>query len=50
MDKQTFDRGLEIRKSVLGAEFVEKSSDCRRFQSSIAGAGDGILLGGHMGT
>jgi 4-carboxymuconolactone decarboxylase len=25
MDKQTFDRGLEIRKSVLGAEFVEKS-------------------------
>ena len=30
MDKQTFDRGLEIRKSVLGAEFVEnaiKSAD-----------------------
>lgn len=25
MDKKTFDRGLEIRKSVLGAEFVEKS-------------------------
>lgn len=25
MDKQTYDRGLEIRKSVLGAEFVEKS-------------------------
>lgn len=25
MDKATFDRGLEIRKSVLGAEFVEKS-------------------------
>ena len=25
MDKQTFDRGLEIPKSVLGAEFVEKS-------------------------
>ena len=25
MDKQTFERGLEIRKSVLGAEFVEKS-------------------------
>ncbi len=23
MDKQTFDKGLEIRKSVLGAEFVE---------------------------
>ena len=23
--KETFDRGLEIRKSVLGAEFVEKS-------------------------
>jgi 4-carboxymuconolactone decarboxylase len=23
MDRQTFDRGLEIRKSVLGAEFVE---------------------------
>lgn len=25
MDKETFERGLEIRKSVLGAEFVEKS-------------------------
>lgn len=25
MDKDTFERGLEIRKSVLGAEFVEKS-------------------------
>lgn len=23
MDKQTFERGLEIRKAVLGAEFVE---------------------------
>lgn len=25
MDKTTFDRGLEIRKAVLGAEFVENS-------------------------
>ena len=25
MDKATFDKGLEIRKSVLGKEFVEKS-------------------------
>lgn len=25
MDKATFDRGLEIRKAVLGAEFVETS-------------------------
>jgi 4-carboxymuconolactone decarboxylase len=25
MSKEIFDRGLEIRKSVLGAEFVEKS-------------------------
>ncbi|MBZ8131998.1 carboxymuconolactone decarboxylase family protein [Afifella sp. IM 167] len=25
MHKQTYERGLEIRKSVLGAEFVEKS-------------------------
>lgn len=25
MSKEVFDRGLEIRKSVLGAEFVEKS-------------------------
>jgi len=25
MDKQTFERGLEIRKSVLGKEFVENS-------------------------
>jgi len=25
MDKQTFDTGMEIRKAVLGAEFVEKS-------------------------
>jgi 4-carboxymuconolactone decarboxylase len=25
MDKATFDRGLEIRKSVLGKEFVENS-------------------------
>jgi 4-carboxymuconolactone decarboxylase len=25
MDKETFDRGLEIRKSVLGADYVEKS-------------------------
>ena len=25
MDQNTFDKGLEIRKAVLGAEFVEKS-------------------------
>lgn len=25
MDKETFERGLEIRKSVLGADYVEKS-------------------------
>ncbi|HUF46065.1 MAG TPA: carboxymuconolactone decarboxylase family protein, partial [Aestuariivirgaceae bacterium] len=25
MNKETFERGLEIRKSVLGSEFVEKS-------------------------
>src|ERR1700750_774156 len=25
MDKQTFDKGLEIRKSVLGAEFVDRA-------------------------
>jgi 4-carboxymuconolactone decarboxylase len=25
MDQKTFDRGFEIRKAVLGAEFVEKS-------------------------
>jgi 4-carboxymuconolactone decarboxylase len=25
MNKETFERGLEIRKSVLGAEFVEKA-------------------------
>jgi 4-carboxymuconolactone decarboxylase len=25
MDKATFDRGLEIRKSVIGKEFVEKA-------------------------
>jgi 4-carboxymuconolactone decarboxylase len=25
MDKQTFERGLEIRKSVLGSEFVENA-------------------------
>lgn len=25
MDKETYERGLEIRKSVLGAEFVENS-------------------------
>ena len=25
MDKETFDRGLEIRKSVLGADYVERS-------------------------
>ena len=25
MDKETFERGLAIRKEVLGAEFVEKS-------------------------
>jgi 4-carboxymuconolactone decarboxylase len=25
MDKETYERGLEIRKSVLGREFVEKS-------------------------
>ena len=25
MNKETFDKGLEIRKSVLGAEFVENS-------------------------
>lgn len=25
MDKETYDRGLEIRKAVLGAEFVERS-------------------------
>jgi 4-carboxymuconolactone decarboxylase len=25
MDRQTFDRGLEIRKAVLGADFVDRS-------------------------
>jgi 4-carboxymuconolactone decarboxylase len=25
MDKETFDRGFEIRKSVLGAQFVERA-------------------------
>jgi 4-carboxymuconolactone decarboxylase len=25
MDKQTFERGLEIRKAVLGAEFVDRA-------------------------
>ena len=25
MDQKTFDTGLEIRKSVLGAEYVERS-------------------------
>lgn len=25
MDKETFDKGLKIRKSVLGAEFVDKA-------------------------
>jgi len=25
MDKATYDRGLEIRKSVLGNEFVDKA-------------------------
>ncbi len=25
MSKETYDRGLEIRKSVLGAEFVENA-------------------------
>jgi 4-carboxymuconolactone decarboxylase len=25
MDKETFDRGLEIRKSVIGKEFVDKA-------------------------
>jgi len=25
MDKQTFDRGLEIRKAVIGAEFVDNA-------------------------
>ena len=27
MDRETFDRGLEIRKAVLGKEFVEKAFD-----------------------
>lgn len=27
MDKATYDRGLEIRKAVLGAEFVERAID-----------------------
>ena len=40
MSKETFDRGLEIRKAVLGAEYVEKSLDAaddfnRDFQNLV---------------
>ena len=46
MDKATYDRGLKIRKSVLGDEFVDKAIAIgRRLQSSDAGPHDGILLG-----
>jgi len=40
MSKETFERGLEIRKAVLGAEYVEKSLDAaddfnRDFQNLV---------------
>ncbi len=31
MDKATYDRGLKIRKSVLGDEFVDKAIETRSF-------------------
>ena len=50
MDKQTFERGLEIRKSVLGKEFVEnalKSADDfnRPLQELVTEYLAGVLCG-----
>ena len=51
MDKATYDRGLQIRKSVLGNEFVDKGDRIgRRLQSSDAGPHDGILAGATSGA
>ncbi len=46
---EMFERGLAIRKSVLGKEFVENPSLRRRFQLAHAGARDRILLGCGLG-
>ena len=49
MSKDVFDRGFEIRKKVLGAEFVEKSSRRRTIQPADAGTRHRILLGRGLG-
>ena len=51
MDKERFETGLEIRKSVLGREFVEKAfRECGRLQRRAAGVGDGVLMGRGVGA
>ena len=51
MDKATFEKGLQIRKDTLGAEFVENAFNTRgRLQPADAGAGDRVLLGLRLGT
>ena len=50
MDKATYDRGLEIRKSVLGNEFVDKAiASADEFNRADAGSDHGILLGLRLG-
>ena len=51
MDRERFETGLEIRKSVLGREFVEKAfRECGRLQRRAAGVGDGVLMGRGVGA
>ncbi len=46
MTTSLFDKGLAVRKEVLGAEYVETvDQERRRFQSTAAGSGHRILLG-----
>jgi hypothetical protein len=46
MDKATYDRGLKIRKGVLGDEFIDKAiASADDFNPADAGPHHGILLG-----
>jgi len=46
MSKELWDKGLAVRKEVLGAEYVERNlASADDFQHADAGAGDPVLLG-----
>ncbi len=51
MSKEVFDRGMEVRKKVLGAEFVEKSfASADDFNRPMQEAHHRVLLGAPSGA